>query len=94
MKDPKDYRITIEDLDPTWSEWHSDRLPDVHGMPAGTGHYWTDRRGARVDGYEAGGSCGGCGWSPDEDPIDSGMAAVRYENVFGHRPGSEAPHEQ
>jgi hypothetical protein len=26
----------------------------------------------------------------DEDPIDSGLATVRYENVFGHRPG-EAP---
>ena len=23
---------------------------------------------------------------PVDDPIDSGLAAVRYENVFGHRP--------
>jgi hypothetical protein len=24
----------------------------------------------------------------DEDPIDSGLAAVRYEGIFGHRPGN------
>ncbi len=67
MKDTTVYRLTIEDLDPTWSEWHLNRLPDVHGMPAGTGHFWTDRNGHAVDGFEAGGSCGGCGWRPDED---------------------------
>jgi hypothetical protein len=27
---------------------------------------------------------------PDEDPIDSGLAAVRYEGVFGHRPDAAA----
>jgi hypothetical protein len=64
-------RLTIEDLDPTWSEWHLDRLPDVHGMPAGTGHFWTDGHGRRVEGYEAGRSCGGCGWRPNEDALPS-----------------------
>jgi len=66
VKENTVYRLTIEDLDPTWSEWHLDRLPDVHGMPAGTGHFWTDLHGRRIEGYEAGGSCGGCGWRPDE----------------------------
>ena len=69
--DPPDdsarYRLTIDDLDPSWSEWHADRSPDVHGMPAGTGHFWTDANGVRVTGYEPGASCGGCGWQPDED---------------------------
>lgn len=70
MPDPKGYRITIDDLDPTWSEWHAARLPDVHGKPAGSGHWWTDRHGLRVEGYEDGGSCGGCGWRPDDPPDD------------------------
>lgn len=71
LDDPTRYRITIEDLDPTASEWHSDRLPDVHGMPAGTGHYWTDRIGRRVEGYEPGAVCGGCGWRPDDGEPDA-----------------------
>jgi hypothetical protein len=66
MKGPNDCRLTIDDLDPTWSEWHRDRLPDVHGMPDGARHWWTDRNGRSVDGFETGGSCGGCGWPPDE----------------------------
>ncbi len=65
--DPQD-RLTIDDLDPSWSEWHADRLPDVHGRPSGTGHFWVDSAGRRVDGYEPGGYCGGCGWRPPEDP--------------------------
>jgi hypothetical protein len=96
MKDyPDHYRLTIEDHDPTWSEWHLDRMPDVHGMPYGK-HWWTDRHGRRVEGYETGAVCGGCGWRPDapgEDDVHSGLAGVRYENVFGRRPdgGKSAP---
>ncbi len=67
MDDPRNYRLTIDDRDPTWSEWNADRLPDVHGAPAGTGHFWVDKDGRHVNGYEAGGSCGGCGWRPDPD---------------------------
>ena len=59
------YRLTIDDLDPTWTEWQADRLPDVHGMPAETGHHWRDRDGNRVDGYEPGAYCGLCGWRLD-----------------------------
>lgn len=66
LDDPTRYGLTIEDHDPTWSEWHADRLPDVHGAPAGFGHYWTDKHGKMTEGYEDGGSCGGCGWRPDE----------------------------
>jgi hypothetical protein len=60
------YRLTIEDHDPSWVE---DRTPDVHGMPAGTGHYWTDRDGRLVEGYEPGAVCGGCGWDPAHPEI-------------------------
>jgi hypothetical protein len=102
---PEHYRLTIEDYDPSWVE---DRMADVHGMRYGS-HWWTDRDGRHVEGYETGAVCGGCGWRPEystarpspapepkprpvdpfdpaADPIDSGLAAVRYENVFGHRP--------
>jgi hypothetical protein len=27
----------------------------------------------------------------DDDPIESGLAAARYENVFGRRPGTDGP---
>jgi hypothetical protein len=65
VDDPSKYRLTIEDLDPSWAEWHANRLSDVHGVPAGTGHFWVDRDGRRTDGYEDNGYCGGCGWRPD-----------------------------
>jgi hypothetical protein len=107
---PDRYRLTIQDYDPSWPE---DRPADVHGMPYGE-HWWVDRAGRRVTGYETGAVCGGCSWRPDgvptvpdseahgpavkfvpdEDPgeaaIRSGLAAVRYENVFGHRTGPAA----
>ena len=35
MDDPRNYRLTIDDSDPSWAEWNADRLPDVHGVPAG-----------------------------------------------------------
>jgi hypothetical protein len=84
---PDSYRLTIEDLDPSWVEG---RAADVHGMPAGTGHWWADRDGRYVEGYEPDVTCGGCGWRLDEDPIDSGLAAVRYEGFFGHAPPAKA----
>jgi hypothetical protein len=109
------YRLTIEDADPSWSEYERGRAADVHGEPAGTGHWWTDGSGRMLDGYEPGRFCGGCGWRPDpptaslsiagktytvrvpghapavdpDDPSVNGLGAVRYENVFGHRPGKK-----
>lgn len=64
--DPTLYRLTIEDHDPTWSEWHADRTATVHGAPAGSGHFWAVN-GRRNDGYEPGAVCGLCGWRPDLD---------------------------
>ena len=66
MDDPRNYRLTIDDSDPSWAEWNADRLPDVHGVPAGNGHFWLDRDGRRTSGYDEGGYCGGCGWRPDQ----------------------------
>jgi hypothetical protein len=67
MTESTGYRLTIEDHDRSWVE---DRAADVHGAPARTGDWWTDRDGRRVEGYEPGGSCGGCGWRPDDgDPM-------------------------
>jgi hypothetical protein len=62
--DPRYYRLTVDDFDPSWAEWHADRLADVHGARASDGHYWT-LNGRWVDGYEPGAVCGGCGWRPD-----------------------------
>jgi hypothetical protein len=74
--DPKNYRLTIEDLNPSWSEWSSGRRADVHGAPAGA-HWWIDRDGGRVNGYEEGSRCGGCGWRPESaEPGDRPSARV------------------
>jgi hypothetical protein len=65
MDDPRRYRLTIDDSDPSWAERNADRLADVHGAPAEAGHFWLDEGGRRSYGYEVGGYCGGCGWRPD-----------------------------
>jgi hypothetical protein len=62
MTEQTPFRLTIDDSDPTWSEWHAERLPDVHGT--GAGHWWIDRNGRPVEGYEPGATCR-CGWRPE-----------------------------
>jgi hypothetical protein len=64
--DPVDpsYRLTVDDFDPTWPDWHRDRLPDVHATPAGESHHWI-LNGRTVDGYAPGAVCARCGWRPD-----------------------------
>jgi hypothetical protein len=43
------------------------RSPARRPRDAGrSGHHWIDRHGRVVDGWADGGSCGGCGWRPDD----------------------------
>jgi hypothetical protein len=65
-----------------WADWRHDGITDMIEAAE-------KRQGARVDPKPA------ARFIPGEDPgeaaIRSGLAAVRYEGVFGRRPDSEAP---